>query len=894
MLGAQLRSKTKYSEETEQNVSFFMKEETRNYNTRYIRSLINDNGDIIADPDSILKEQEQFYVRLYSKQITNVNLNLFEEANIPKLSDKSIELCDEDISIEEIGKALKELPNKKTPGTDGFTADFYKFFWINIKDIVFESILYAFNNNTLSIEQKRGILAIIPKKGKDLRRLKNWRPLSLLNTDYKILTKLLASRLQKVISEIVSPDQSGYIRGRYIGENIRNIYDIIQYSTITNIPGMVIALDFEKAFDSISWNFLFHTLECFKFGENFIKWIKLLYAQPECCVSNNGYHSAFFKLGRGIRQGCPISALLFLLVVEIMACHIRNNQSVKGIPLVDGNSIVISQLADDTTLFLSDINSLQNCLDFITTFSETSGLKLNTDKSEAFWIGSKVYSQEKPCGLKWTNEYIKCLGIWCGPDIEGAINKNFVEKLAALRRFINMWSSRNLSIKGRIAVLRSLVLPQILYPASVLYVPDWVTEDVDSLFFKYIWPSKTHVKREVIIKEIRKGGLKMPLFSTFLKALKCTWVKRLVNRSDSRNLIIDQLVKYRNYNFHKICLSKLDARHIEIYSPFYQQVLLHWYTLFSREPNTVKQIINTRLWDNSLICIDNKPVHYKSWIENDIKVIGHIMDDKGNILRQHQLEQKYNCNIRCMDYNSLIHAIPRDWKNKIKSVDVESLIHADYCKKIFISGVARNLTTLSCKDFYWEFVSFIDSCPTAQAKWLKYLDVTELDWEEYYVIPYCVTRETFIQSFQYKIFHRYYPCNYNLSIWDKSHSPICSNCNEIDYLEHYFYKCEKVNPFWNMIIGWWRNILGSTINLSCIDVLFGIPNIADDKCIDFMNLCILYAKYYIQMKKSASEQIFFIDYVKYVKDRMEIEKAFCDINQLETFNDRWVTYYELL
>ena len=894
MLGAQLRSKAKYTEETEQNVSYFLKEETKNYNMRYIRTLYNEENILVTDPNSILSEQEKFYKNLYAKRDTDIDMTIFEGTDLPKLSDKSVEICDEVITLQEVGRALKELPNKKTPGTDGFTADFYKFFWPNIKDIVFESLTYAFDNNTLSIEQKRGILSIIPKKGKDLRRLKNWRPLSLLNTDYKILTKLLASRLQKVISEIVSLDQSGYIKGRYIGDNIRNIYDAIQYTAISNIPGMIVALDFEKAFDSISWDFLFQTLEYFNFGPNFIDWIRLIYAEPECCVTNNGYHSTFFKLGRGIRQGCPISALLFILAVEVMASNIRTNQEIKGIPLSNSENLVISQLADDTTLFLSDVDSLNKTLEFIKAFGRSSGLMLNKDKSEAFWIGSMLHSQNKPCGLKWTTEYIKCLGIWCGPDIEGAINKNYTEKLSSLEKVINMWSRRNLSIKGKIAVLRSLILPQILYPATVLYVPDKVIDEVEHLFFRYVWPNKVHVKREVIVKEIAKGGLKMPLFSSIVKAVKCTWVQRLVKRNPSRNILLEHLVKYKKLNFQNICYSKLDVKHVHFDSLFYKQVLEHWYSIFSREPSTIKQIINSMLWDNIHICVDDKPVHYSNWIANNILTFSHIMDDDGNILNRAQIEHKYNIIVNWMDYNSLIHAIPRSWKQKVKGQDVQCYLQTDYCKMVFIQDIAHNISTLRCKDFYWEFISLIDSVPCSELKWSEYFGLNVINWEDYYVIPYNVCRETFLQSFQYKIQHRYYPCNYTLSIWYVAHSSKCDICDAVDNLEHFFFYCQTVRALWSMIIVWWRNIIGFSINISSFDVLFGIPNENGDKSIDFMNLSILYGKYYIHMCKKNNSQIFFMDYIKYVKDRLEIEKMYCQINQLDTFEKRWAEYFDQL
>ena len=226
------------------------------------------DDNIVVNPKDILLEEDKFYKELFQSKETNLvdNENLFK--NITTLNHEEQSWCENEITVEELAKSLKELPNNKTPGSDGLSTDFYKFFWTDIKNYVYESIQSAFQTGTLSIEQRRGILNVIPKKDKDIRLLKNWRPISLLNTDYKILTKLLAKRLQKVIPSIVSTDQTGYIKNRYIGENIRTITDIIQYTALKNIPGILLQLDFEKAFDTISWNVLHQTLEQFGFGND--------------------------------------------------------------------------------------------------------------------------------------------------------------------------------------------------------------------------------------------------------------------------------------------------------------------------------------------------------------------------------------------------------------------------------------------------------------------------------------------------------------------------------------------------------------------------------------------------------------------------------------------------
>ena len=168
--------------------------------------------------------------------------------------------------------------------------------------------------------------------------------MTILNTDYKILTKAPANRLQPLLTKIIAADQLGYIKGQQIIGNVRIINDIMSYTDLRKNPGFITLIDFEKAFDSVEWPFL---LKTFKFGNNFIHWITILYTKIQSCISNNGY---FSELGRGIRQGCPISALLFILLAEVMAIHIRNNGKIKGINV--GKQIYkISQLADDTTLF---------------------------------------------------------------------------------------------------------------------------------------------------------------------------------------------------------------------------------------------------------------------------------------------------------------------------------------------------------------------------------------------------------------------------------------------------------------------------------------------------------------------------------------------------------------
>ena len=297
----------------------------------------------------------------------------------------------------------------------------------------------------------------------DNRFLSNWRPISLLQTDYKILTKALALRLQNVLPNIVNPDQVGYIPGRYIGVNIRTLNDLMIYTAREQIPGYIVQVDFEKAFDSIEWNFLFKTLEVFNFGPKFVSWIKTLYTDISSCVGNNGYYSNFFKLKRGIRQGCLISALLFLLVAEILAINLRKSTRIKGLKLCN-TTFKIKMLADDTTLLLKDIQSIENAIEIFQNFSKCSGLKLNLKKTEVIPIGTaSIVDISKSAilhGISVIKGPYKSLGIWFSNNQKEMVQLNFDERLLKIKKLLYIWSSCNLSLKGKIAILKTTATVQ--------------------------------------------------------------------------------------------------------------------------------------------------------------------------------------------------------------------------------------------------------------------------------------------------------------------------------------------------------------------------------------------------------------------------------------------------
>ena len=278
-------------------------------------------------------------------------------------------------------------------------------------------------------------MSLIYKKD-DEDDIRNYRPISLTNVDYRILAFTLAERMQKVLGDIVSNDQTAYLKGRYMGTNMRLVGDIIDYYDMINKSGILLVLDFQKAFDSLERDFLITALKFFKFGESFIRWIEVIYHKPKACVKNNGYLSDFFDISRGIRQGCPVSALLFLLCVEILGIKLRANNSLKGFCFGQGlNPIKLAQYADDCILFLNSKSEVCFALNILKGFGQLPGLILNIDKCEGLWLG-KDKNLQRHCnffGIKWPEQFI-CLGVYLGHNKQINDKQNFEEKVDIVLR----------------------------------------------------------------------------------------------------------------------------------------------------------------------------------------------------------------------------------------------------------------------------------------------------------------------------------------------------------------------------------------------------------------------------------------------------------------------------
>ena len=386
----------------------------------------------------------------------------------------------------------------------------------------------------MSVSLRQCIITCLPKGNKPRQNLKNWRPISLLSVIYKIGSTAIANRIKKHLDKIISSNQSGFITGRYIGDITRLIYDIMYLTEKNKVPGLLMFVDFEKAFDSVSWKFLYSTLQVFGFGNSILQWIKTFNKNIKATVIQCGVMSKFINIEKGCRQGDPIASYLFLLCAEVLLVMIKYNTRLKGIKL--GNfEYKISQFADDTTLLLDGSRtSLLAALNTLEIFGTMSGLKVNTDKTKLIWIGKKRFARDKIDtveSLNWGQTRFDLLGITFSVNLDEIPIINYEKAIAKSENILKTWSKRSLTPFGKVTVVKSLMLPLMNHLFISLPNPsEHLINQLDHMIDRFIWDNKPcKVKKKRLIKGYLEGGLKMIDICTFIKSLKITWIRRLTS-----------------------------------------------------------------------------------------------------------------------------------------------------------------------------------------------------------------------------------------------------------------------------------------------------------------------------------------------------------------------------
>ena len=848
--GKMIRSRTQWLDEGERPTKYFCALENHNFMNKTIKKLKVSENTTLTEQKSILAQIKKFYENLFSNQDDKDGTKLddtFADLNANKLTEQESNSIEGLLTLPELSKALKHMQNNKTPGLDGFPADFYKFFWLKLRFFVLRAINESFTRKEMSITMKQCVITCLPKGDKAREEIKNWRPISLLNVSYKLASAAIANRLKNVLNSIIAKTQTGFLQNRFIGECTRLIYDIMNNCENKNIDGLLMLIDFEKAFDSVSWKFLYKTLNFFNFGEDIISWIKVFNNDITAYIMQCGFLSEPFKIQRGCRQGDPIASYLFLLCGQILYLLVEKNKDIKGIT-INNDTYTISQFADDTTLLLDGTQkSLQAALNELEIFGNLSGLKMNKDKTKVIWIGRKKFSKDKlktTPQLTWGDTTFTLLGLTYSVNLVEMIPLNYDKYIKQTNEIIKHWNKRYLTPLGKITVIKTFIFSKFIHLFTTLPSPGPnITDSINKMIYKFLWDNKPDkIARKLTIQTNLDGGLNMKNIATFIQALKVTWMRRLLNSDDQPwvNLFEATISPIRKiFDLGPNYASTISK---SITNPFWKETLLSWgeYAKLS-QPKTPQEILSSPIWHNTEI--SNITQYIPNWYFKGITSIGDIIKPDGTIMSIREITQTYGvAQINFLEFHR-IKTLAQKYLSKLQpntNIQLENQkpnIPFQYSILLKIKSGASDI---------YKVLSTKHKLNYSNNKWegALQIQITPQDWNNIFKICFHIIKDNYLVWMQYKIINRILGNKYYLHKLNIVNSPNCNLCNlHPETLTHLFYECRTVNNLWNNLSDWITQKIRITVNFNTTMIILGYLE-KDENYIP-LNSIILITKSYI-------------------------------------------------
>lgn len=397
-----------------------------------------------SNPQDIANAFSDYYSDLYNlkrdantPQPTPAEINHFlQSIQLPTLTGTQLDNLNRPFSEQEIQTSIDSLPNGKAPGPDGLTAEYYKQYALQIVPHITELFNNAASSSNMPNDFLNALIVTIPKPGKDPDSPKNFRPISLLNLDLKIYAKTIATRLLDIIPTLIHRDQTGFTKGRQAPDATRRMINLIHHAESTGTPSLLLSLDAEKAFDRVHWKYLELVLQKFGFRDHILRAILAMYTTPSAQVFTEGMLSKPFPITNGTRQGCPLSPLIFNLLMEPLAQHIRSNTTISGIQ-IGPVTHKISLFADDVILILTNpTTSLAEVQTTLNWFSRVSYYKLNTSKSSILDINLDATTKnllQAQYSFTWADKEITYLGIQLPKTTKNLYSSNFLPLLHKIK-----------------------------------------------------------------------------------------------------------------------------------------------------------------------------------------------------------------------------------------------------------------------------------------------------------------------------------------------------------------------------------------------------------------------------------------------------------------------------
>ena len=672
------------------------------------------------------------------------------------------------------------------------------------------------------------------------------------------------------------------------------------------INGMLIAIDFAKAFDTMEWSFVYKSMEHFGFPDKFINWVKILYNNIESCVINNGHISSFFSPTRGVRQGCPMSPYLFILGAEIMAMYIRASKIIKPITISQASTSV-TQYADDTTIMChKNRESVVELFDILDNFSKISGLMVNKAKTQVMNIGPNYYDNVGIDDLCELAKTVYILGIHLGRTKEIIINMNYTPILEHIRHLLNMWSQRNLSIFGKIEVIKTLAVSKLVYVLSLLPSPckEYLI-DIERTLLQFVWKNKpAKIRKSVLKTQNDMGGAGMVDICIKDMSLKLGWLTKLITFEGCWKDYIVKDIKDVGLEYFLNCNIKFEDNPCKINKDsMWNDVFRYWSKYHYKSVESIhrySEVSQMNIWYNSAIRIANKTVFYKEWFNKGIQILTDLLNDKtGKFYTWAEFKARYDISGNCLIYMGLISAIPKSWRQLLKEYYEENYEHP-----VVDEAPIHNLTKLLLTHkkpsgpIYKMYVNDANDQPWDRfEKWSSDIDMsafdTEIDWYKHIKNWYGCTKSVMLRSFIYNFNMRNMVTQkflYTIGIKEQSLCPHCKTCDQ--NIIHLFWECPKSRDLWIEIDKWLSQELTLYVTTSREAAVMNIFNYMDVTYLNLFNFVFTIVKKVIYNNRENVSNLRLQMVINALKKYEKIERLIAIKNkQLQNHFNKWLQLY---
>ena len=563
---------TKWYNEGEKSTKYFLRLLNRSFPDDF-KTILGEGGEV-SEPKEIEEEIVTFYKKLYENYDSN-DLQVLEDDDdffnhLQSISDDAQQDIVRPITLADVTATLMTCVDS-APGPDGIPYSIIRTVWSTFGPLLCEAWNHSLVTGKLPISHRTSYLKLIPKAGKDLRLLTNWRPITLSNCDHKLITKCYANRMCKNVAPVISGCQTAYIKERLINDNVRAMLASINITNVEEAArGLLVSLDAKKAFDSVEHSYIERCLK--ELGcANFIPIFRVLYSELSTDILVNGRIVKGFNIKRGVKQGDALSCIIFIICMEPL---IRNLEASPGVEPIStrllGNLPKTYAYADDVNCTIKDS---QECLEQVfqeyEKLSKRSGLVLNADKTEIMRLGTNVersydvnYMDVNYCIT--SKAQVKINGISFHRDYAATVQANVKLATARMDKQFKSWSRRSLSLLGKILIAKTYGISQLVYVMQSVELKNCHYKLINNLLYKFIWnrhylaaKAPERIKREIMCKPIKLGGFGMLDVADLDESLKIKSVGRLISSNHPYITVLRRQSNLRNY-FNPKSLIEID------------------------------------------------------------------------------------------------------------------------------------------------------------------------------------------------------------------------------------------------------------------------------------------------------------------------------------------------